>query len=252
MGPVQPFDLQRMFLGDLGPLFLLEIVVRTIILYVYTLIMLRLMGKRSMGHLSTFDFVIIIALGSAVGDPMFYAAVPLIYGMVVITVVVVLERALAYGTMFNKPVEDFVEGKPILMVDQGRLDLEGMTYEKLSRDELFARLRLHGAQQLGEVKVAYLENTGEVSVFMFDPPKTRPGLPLVPPWEIVDFPAYSAQGAVPQAGYYACCRCGHTIEYEEDVRFTLCPYCHNPDWTSAVRDSLEILSEQGIAEDQHR
>ena len=78
------FDLHRIIVGDLPPMFYGEIILRTTVLFVFALILIRTMGKRSLGQLSTFDFVIIIALGSAVGDPMFYDDVPLLYGMLVV------------------------------------------------------------------------------------------------------------------------------------------------------------------------
>ena len=65
-----PFDLQRMFIGDLSPWFYGEIIFRTAFLYLAA-ILLRLMGKRGMSSLSPFEQVILIALGSEVGGPMF-------------------------------------------------------------------------------------------------------------------------------------------------------------------------------------
>ena len=83
--PVVAFDFGRMFLGDEPPLFLLEIVLRTVVIYVYTLVLIRWIGSRSIGQLSLVEFLLVIALGSAVGDAMFYPDVPLIHCMIVIT-----------------------------------------------------------------------------------------------------------------------------------------------------------------------
>jgi uncharacterized membrane protein YcaP (DUF421 family) len=66
------FDLARILLGRLPWLYLAEILLRTTIVYFFALFVVRTIGKRGMGQLAPFDFVIIIALGSAVGDPMFY------------------------------------------------------------------------------------------------------------------------------------------------------------------------------------
>ncbi|MBN9165362.1 MAG: hypothetical protein BGO98_30195 [Myxococcales bacterium 68-20] len=67
----------RDHLGDEPPLFLVEVALRTTIIFVYTLPLLRLLGKRGVAQLSLFQVTIIIGLGSAVGDPMFQADVPL-------------------------------------------------------------------------------------------------------------------------------------------------------------------------------
>jgi uncharacterized membrane protein YcaP (DUF421 family) len=87
---IQPFDLQRMFLGDLPWWFTAEVIVRTIIMYAYSLLLVRLVSRRAVGQLSLIEFLLVIALGSAVGDPMFYHDVPLLHGMAVVTVVVFL------------------------------------------------------------------------------------------------------------------------------------------------------------------
>lgn len=245
MNPIQPFDLKRMFLGDLSLLFLLEIAIRTTILYLYALLILRLIGKRGMGNLSAFDFVIIIALGSAVGDPMFYGDVPLIYGMMVITVVVLLQRAVAHAVRRNDWVGEFVEGKAVRVVDRGRLDLLGMGDERISPDELFATLRHGGVRQLGEVKAAYLETTGELSIFAYDEPEKKPGLPLIPPQGLANLATYEAGNAVSEPGFYACRHCGQTVEFQGSVAFTLCPNCQHAQWTDATRDPLQEFDNRG-------
>ncbi|HSM55653.1 MAG TPA: DUF421 domain-containing protein [Candidatus Sulfomarinibacteraceae bacterium] len=244
MDVTQAFDLRRMFLGDAPPLFYLEIVVRTIIIYAWALFMLRLMGKRGLRQLSPFDFVIIIALGSAVGDPMFYPEVPLLQGMLVVTVVVALERILARLVQTREAVERFVEGTPVRLVVDGRLDLEGMRQETLAREELFAILRVNKAEQLGQVKRAYLEQNGQVSLFLFEEAKARPGLPLIPPWDLRQPPSHQAEVPVPRDAYYACCHCGHSQFLQQGDAFTLCPICQAEEWTRATGSPVEELSEE--------
>src|SRR5687768_8186714 len=91
---IRVFDFQRIFLGDLPLEFALEVAFRTAFMFAFTVILVRLLGKRGMGQLSPFELVIIIALGSSVGDPMFYPDVPLFHAMVVVTVIVISQRAL--------------------------------------------------------------------------------------------------------------------------------------------------------------
>ena len=73
------FDLQRMFMGEGSPLFLLEVVFRTCFMFVYTLLLVRMTGKRGIGDLSPFELLLVVALGSSVGDPMFYPEGPLFH-----------------------------------------------------------------------------------------------------------------------------------------------------------------------------
>lgn len=224
------FDLQRIFFGDAPPLFLFEIIFRTTILYAFTLIILRIMGQRGIGQLSMFEFVIIIAIGSAVGDPMFYADVPLLHGMVVIAVIIFLQRVLTRITFQHRRIERVIEGKPWRIVADGEIDLDGRQQVKLSGDEIFMELRQQGIEQLGQVRRAYFEFDGEMSVFKFEPDQVRPGLPLLPD---DDAPALKDM-PVPEAGLYACCTCGHLHDYGPGEVLHPCPRCAERLWRRAV------------------
>ena len=87
---VVPFDLVRMFFGTDPALFYLEIVFRTCLIYLYALLLIRWVGGRGIAQMSTVEFLLVIALGSAVGDAMFYPEVPILHAMLVITAVVVV------------------------------------------------------------------------------------------------------------------------------------------------------------------
>jgi uncharacterized membrane protein YcaP (DUF421 family) len=90
--PASLLDFGRILFGSESPLFLFEIVVRTAIVYVYALVLLRWLGSRTIGQLSTVEFLLVIALGSAVGDAMFYPDVPLIHALLVVTIVVLANK----------------------------------------------------------------------------------------------------------------------------------------------------------------
>lgn len=174
------FDPIRMFVGDFSWGFTLEIVLRTVVMYVYTLAVVRALGKRGLGHVSPFELVIIVALGSAVGDPMFYADVPLLHGIIVITVVVALQRALEELTQRSPRVEEVLESQARRLVTAGVVDEEALNAEKLTEVELFAALREREVEHLGQVKLAYLEPSGVITVFKVEdgqPPTGRSVLP---------------------------------------------------------------------------
>ena len=158
------FDLHRIILGDLPAAFYLEILMRTTVLFLFTLLLIRATGKRSLGQLSVFDFVIIIALGSAVGDPMFYEDVPLLYGMVVVAVVVGLERVLALLTSRQARLELMVDSSPTVLVREGVVDYTALRHELMSVSELFQALRVQGIEQLDDVALAVLEPSGHISI----------------------------------------------------------------------------------------
>lgn len=142
-----------------------EVVFRTTFLYLYTLGLVRALGKRGMGELSPFDLIIIVGLGSAVGDPMFYADVPLMHGMIVIAVIVGLQTILARLTQRNPTLERLVESAPVLLVVDGEINSEALKGEELSEAELFMNLRMAEIENLGQVRMAFIEPNGHVTVF---------------------------------------------------------------------------------------
>lgn len=172
------FDWYRLLIGEHPPIFILEILLRVVLIYFFTLLLLRWSGKRTIGEITFFDFAIIIALGTAVGDGMMYDDSPLIHSFVVIFGVLALQRLMASLTEKNKFLEKLVEGKPTLIVENGVILLDRLHEESLSHEELFESLRYEGIHQLGQVALAYLEPTGKMSVIKSA--KELPGLSVLP------------------------------------------------------------------------
>ncbi|QQS44266.1 DUF421 domain-containing protein [Candidatus Roizmanbacteria bacterium] len=164
---MQPFDWYRIFIGDLSLLFTLEIVFRTAFMYLFTVLMARLIGKRGMAQITPFEFIVVIVLGSATGDPMLYPNVPLIHGMAIVTTIVVLEQGYAYISQKSEKIEEYVESSPTLIIKKGQI-LKGTLEEvSFSKENLMMQLRQQGITDLGYVKEAYLEPSGKLSVFKY-------------------------------------------------------------------------------------
>lgn len=223
-----------MFLGDFPPLYLLEIVFRTVFLYGWLLLMLRVVGRRGLAQLSVVEFSIVIALGSAAGDGLFYVEVPLVHAMLVILLVVVMQRGLAYLINTNETVETFVEGRPLCLVDEGLVVLEHTRRAGVSTEELFERLREEGIAQLGEVRFAFQEQSGRLSVFRYRPEAVRVGLALVPPHDLLA-PLVIPFSADPEA-LIACTNCGEV--QAQGTSSLPCPRCALEQWSRATLDPL--------------
>ncbi len=234
---VRPLDFGRMFFGDEPPLFLVEVALRTTIIFVYTLFLLRVLGKRGVAQLSLFEVTIIIGLGSAVGDPMFQADVPLVHAMLVIAIIVALYRLFMTFVRRSERFERFAEGEPSNVLSEGHIDLEALARERISQEELFEILRLAGITQLGEVKRAFLEQSGALSVFAFPPRHVKPGLPIVPPWDIEEPRSVCAGESVP-SGDYACMACGEVVRCETTSPLRACIRCKGKRWTKATTAPL--------------
>lgn len=231
------FDLKRIFLGDLDPVFALEVAFRTGFMFVFTVTLVRLLGKRGIGQLSPFEFVIIIALGSAVGDPMFYPDVPLFHAMVVVTVIVLLQRALVGLTDRSEKMERYIESEPRLLVHEGVLDMDALKRERFARDELFTALREEGVEQLGQVKRAYLEPSGHVSVWKLQGNRSRPGLPILPRSDPDFAEPVPGDEPAPFAGLAACANCGSLAEAGAGRAMGQCRTCEETSGWLPASDS---------------
>ncbi len=213
-----------MLLGDEPPLFLLEIAFRTAVVYVYALALLRWLGSRTIGQLSTIEFLLVIALGSAVGDAMFYPDVPLIHALLVITIVVVANKGLDMVIAKSTRAERAIDGIPEEVIRDGVLCRGFLEGSSLSRNELFQQLREQGVEHLGEVAHAYLETDGALTVFKAK--ESRPGLPIVPPWEI-EAPTELRSGRMAeQEGQVACKQCGAIAHPKQAA----CSHCKHDIW----------------------
>lgn len=211
--PVVPFDLTRMLWGDVPWLFALEIVLRTAVIYGWTLLLLRWIGGRSIAQLSLAEFLLVIALGSAVGDAQFYPDVPLGHAMLAVLLVVLADKAIDLAIRRWRRAKAVIDGQPVEVVRDGVIRVAGILDRRIGTMELMEMLRLRDVANLGQVHRAYLEASGQLSVFRADPP--RPGLPIMPPPELEPLDA-------PGPAEPACCRCCGSPAADRDAP---CPNC---------------------------
>jgi uncharacterized membrane protein YcaP (DUF421 family) len=113
---------------------------------------LRLLGKRGVKQLSVFELVVIIGLGSAAGDPMFYKDVGIMPAIVVFTMIISLYTIITYFIGKSKKFEKLVEGKPICLIQDGVFCIDDFRKESLGEDEFFAELRLKAFHNLVRLK----------------------------------------------------------------------------------------------------
>lgn len=182
MEHVRPFDLHRIFVGNQDPLYLLEIAARAGFLYIFTLVMFRLIGKRGMGHLSPFETVIIVALGTSLGDPLFLPDVPLTYGMVISTSLLVVARIIhELKTRFPR-FEAAIESHPAILVRDGKIDWKKVGKNRIAEDELEMLLRENDVENVNQVRIAIMETSGRLTVFKLPSDGTSgEDIQIVPP-----------------------------------------------------------------------
>ncbi|WP_395047993.1 DUF421 domain-containing protein [Flavobacterium sp.] len=220
---IQVFDWYRMFISEsMSPTYLGEIAFKTAIMFLFLIIGLKFLSRRGVKQLSVFELAILIALGSAIGDPMFYQNVPLTHGIMVLLVVIFLYKIITGLTAKSKIIETILEGKPTCLLSEGRIVYENYRNVGLPYDKFFAELRLKGVEHLGQVKKAYLETSGEISIYMFEDDKVLLGLPIYP--ELIESPLES----IDEPNHYACIHCGNVQNIENSKH--QCNVCNQSAW----------------------
>lgn len=219
-------DWQQIFLNDLDGRFALEIVFRTVVMFLVVLVILRLSGKRGVRQLSVFELAIILSLGSAAGDSMFYKDVAILTTVIVCFTAIGFYRIITWVVTKNKQLEGLLEGKPVYIVEDGVMTIKGNNKNSLSKDEFFAELRGKGVEHLGQVKVAILETDGNISVFFHADENVKSGLPILPHYD--EKHVYT----VKEAGSYACIFCGTLHELHPGRHH--CSRCNRHEWVAAI------------------
>jgi uncharacterized membrane protein YcaP (DUF421 family) len=220
-------DWKTLLLGEEQWQFLGETALRTLVMFLVILLSLRLLGKRGITQLSVFELGVIIGLGSAAGDPMFYKDVGLLPSILVFVIVVLLYRLIT--TLINKSrhIEQFVEGVPTCIVKDGRFIVENFKREPIALDEVFAQLRLNQVSHLGQVQEAVIETNGEVSILFLPDEQVKWGLPLSP--NLSKDPLVS----ITEEGHYACTYCGYAGLLPPAPSHA-CPVCGHQEWLKAL------------------
>ena len=145
-----------------------ELIVRGIVVYMFLIIVLRLTGKRQIGQLSPFDLVLLLILSNAVQNSMNAGDNSLVGGLITATTLIAANYIVGLITFKSKKLEEIIEGRPQVLIHDGKLFEEVMNEAKLTRHELDSTLRQSGYFEIKEVKLAILENNGRVTVQGYD------------------------------------------------------------------------------------
>ncbi|MGV3602677.1 MAG: DUF421 domain-containing protein [Dyadobacter fermentans] len=220
-------DWRQILMHDHPFTFLLEVVLRTIIMFVIILVALRASGKRGIKQLSVFELVLIIGLGSAAGDPMFYEDVGILPAFVVFLVVISLYTFVTRLSDRFVKVEKVLEGEPLYVIRDGKILPDAFRESGLSQDEFFAALRLSHVEHLGQVRTVLIETSGEFSILFYADDEVRHGLPIFP-----DDLKRKLTGNE-TCDHIACTKCGGTRNRNGLEKLPTCPQCEVQEWVEA-------------------
>jgi uncharacterized membrane protein YcaP (DUF421 family) len=151
-----------------GSAVLLQIVVRTLVIYTVVLLGVRLSGKREVGQMTPFDLTLLLLISNAVQNAMTGPDTTLAGGIVAAGTLLLVNYLVAEVSGMNRRFRRFIQGSPSLLVHDGQVIASHMAKEHVSHDELMRALREHGIGSLQEVAIAVLEVDGTISCLKYD------------------------------------------------------------------------------------
>lgn len=146
----------------------LNIVLRTVTIYLVVLIGVRLSGKREVGQMTPFDLTLLLLLSNAVQNAMTGPDTTLIGGIVAAATLLIINYVFADLSGMNRKFRRWIQGEPSLLVHNGEIIAAHMAREHVSNDELQRSLREHGIGSVKDVALAVLEVDGSISILKHD------------------------------------------------------------------------------------
>ena len=145
---------------------------RTLILYLVLIVVIRLMGKRQNGQMEPSEFVVTMLVANLAAIPLEEVDIPLHSGLIPIFTVLGMELLLAVLSLRSLVVRKLLCGKPVILIDNGHVLQKNLKRTRVTLDELTGHLREKDVLDIASVQFAILETNGNLSVFPY--PKERP------------------------------------------------------------------------------
>lgn len=143
----------------------MDLVLHAAILYIFVLVILRITGKRTLNEISTFDFVLLLLIAESTDNSIIGQDHALVSSMIVIITFVVLEIILSFFKQRFRLVDKWLEGSPVVLVENGKLLRHRAGKEKIDEgDILSAARKWHGLERMDQVKYAILEKNGGITI----------------------------------------------------------------------------------------
>lgn len=163
--------------------------VRSIILYVIVLVVMRLMGKREIGQLQPFELAIAIMIADLASVPMSEVGIPIINGIIPILSLLVMHLIISFINLKSIKMRQLICGKPSILIYRGKINEKVLIKERFTINELQERLRANNINNLADVEYAILETSGQVSIIQR--PNKRTTIPedfnIMPEYEGISY-----------------------------------------------------------------
>lgn len=143
---------------------MLTVVVRTLILYLIVVVVMRIMGKREIGQLQPFELAIAIMISELASVPMQNTGIPLLNGIIPIFTLLFAHYAFAFISLKSIKARAVICGKPKILIENGKILEENLRQEMYTLNDLVEQLRIKNVANISDVEYAILETNGQLSV----------------------------------------------------------------------------------------
>ena len=143
----------------------LSLVLKTLFLYIFIIIGYRVMGKKELGQLSVIDLIVSILIADMAAVCIEEQSYSIFVSVVPMLTLIVMQIVLSYISVKSNKFRNIIDGKPTLIINNGKVNFTAMSKLRYSLDDLTTQLREQGVKSLEEVDYAILENSGTLSIF---------------------------------------------------------------------------------------
>lgn len=156
---------------------MLAVLVRSFIIFFFLIIGIRLMGKRTIGELQPYEFVITLAVADLASTPMADLSIPLLYGLVPLFTIFVAHYFLTLLTTKSVKFRKKLNGKPFIVIDSDGINSECLTKLNMNVNDLMALIRQQGYFSIPQIAFAIIETNGKLSIL---PKENQPSPQSIP------------------------------------------------------------------------
>jgi uncharacterized membrane protein YcaP (DUF421 family) len=217
------YDLQRILMGQVPAAFYVELIIRSIFVYLLITFGMKYMGKRTAAELTPSELAAVASLAAATGLVIMAPDRGLLPPVIVLIVMIVIKHLTDVKNYRSPKFERLTQGGISALVKDGVLQTHEMARTRISKEQLFAELRRESVIHLGMVKRLFIEANGSFS--LVKEKEKKGGMPVIPSW---DTSFVSTLQRVPDM--QICSNCGNTRVNDEQK----CPNCGSTEWEHPV------------------
>jgi uncharacterized membrane protein YcaP (DUF421 family) len=146
----------------------MEPVLRALAVYALLLVLVRITGKRSLGQITTFDFILLLIISEAIQNGLVGTSYSLTNALVVVVTLVIIDVGLSLIKRRSPRLEKFLDGTPLVIVEHGRPLLDRLEKSRVDESDVLTAARREGLERMEQIKYAVLERSGQISIIPCD------------------------------------------------------------------------------------